>query len=103
MSPVPWVYNSEIYPLHLRGVGGSIATTVNWVCNFTISLTFLTLMKHIPFGDVLGFSFLSGMSFLALIFTYFLIPETKGLRLSDILPLFARNHTMDDNLINNQH
>ena len=103
MCSVPWVYNSEIYPLHLRGAGNSMATTTNWVSNFLVSLTFLTLMKHIPFGDVIGFSILSGMSILALIFTYFWVPETKGLRLSDVISLFVRNHNMVDNLINNQH
>ena len=36
ISPVPWVYNSEIYPLHLRGVGNGMATTMNWVCNFIL-------------------------------------------------------------------
>ena len=103
MCPVPWVYNSEIYPLHLRGAGNSMATTTNWVSNFVVSLTFLTLMKHIPFGDVIGFSILSGMSILALIFTYFWVPETKGLRLSDVISLFVRNHNMNHELINNQH
>ena len=103
MNSTPWVVNSEIYPLHLRGFGNSMATTTNWVSNFVVSLTFLTLMKHIPFGDVIGFSILSGMSILALIFTYFWVPETKGLRLSEVISLFVRNHNMNHELINNQH
>ena len=37
----PWTINAEIYPLHLRGVGNSVATTTNWVSNFAISQVFL--------------------------------------------------------------
>jgi hypothetical protein len=37
LGPIPWTVNSEIYPLHLRGVGNSLATTVNWVSNYAVS------------------------------------------------------------------
>lgn len=37
LGNTPWTVNSEIYPLHLRGVGISVSTTVNWVSNYCIS------------------------------------------------------------------
>mmetsp|Transcript_10049 Transcript_10049/g.892 ORF Transcript_10049/g.892 Transcript_10049/m.892 type:complete len:143 (+) Transcript_10049:904-1332(+) len=37
MGNAPWTVNSEIYPLHLRGVGNSIATFANWVSNAALA------------------------------------------------------------------
>uniref|UniRef100_M1BMM9 ATINT2 n=2 Tax=Solanum tuberosum TaxID=4113 RepID=M1BMM9_SOLTU len=34
MGTVPWIVNSEIYPLRLRGVCGGIAATANWISNY---------------------------------------------------------------------
>ena len=42
MSSTPWTVNSEIYPLHLRGIGNSFATFGNWIGNFAISAVFLS-------------------------------------------------------------
>ena len=44
---MPWTINSEIYPLHLRSLGVSIATMVNWAGNLIISYTFLDLTQAI--------------------------------------------------------
>lgn len=43
MGPVPWTVNSEIYPTWARSTAIAIATTVNWLCNLIVSMTFLTL------------------------------------------------------------
>lgn len=45
LGNTPWTINSEIYPLHLRGVGMCIATTTNWITNYAISALFLTLTE----------------------------------------------------------
>lgn len=42
MGSTPWTVNSEIYPLHLRGVGNSLSTFANWVSNSLLSFVFLT-------------------------------------------------------------
>jgi len=52
---MPWCINAEIYPTDVRGLGNSIATTVNWGTNFAMSLTFLTLTSFLgPTGAFLG-------------------------------------------------
>ena len=98
----PWTINSEIYPLHLRGLGNSLSTTTNWVSNFGVALVFLTLMKHIPYGDIIGFEIFSVMCILAFFFVYFKIPETKGLKLDDVISLFVKDHNQGESLINDQ-
>lgn len=49
LGNTPWIVNSEIYPLHLRGVGASVSTTTNWVSNYVVSQFFL-LVTETPAG-----------------------------------------------------
>ncbi len=76
LGPVAWLIISEVYPLGIRGRAMGIATFSNWVCNYFVSLTFLTLI------DVLGssgtFWLYAIICFLGLWFVIKLVPETKG-------------------------
>lgn len=47
MGTVPWVVNSEIYPLRYRGFGGGTPAVANWTSNLIVSQTFLTLNTDI--------------------------------------------------------
>lgn len=40
---VPWVIQSEIFSLPLRGKANGIATAVNWTCNLLVASTFLSM------------------------------------------------------------
>ncbi|KAH7837525.1 hypothetical protein Vadar_014845 [Vaccinium darrowii] len=51
MGTVPWIVNSEIYPLRYGGIGGGIAAVSNWCSNLIVSETFLTLTEAIGSGD----------------------------------------------------
>lgn len=42
LASTPWTVNSEVYPLHLRGIGNSLSTFGNWFANYFISAFFLT-------------------------------------------------------------
>uniref|UniRef100_A0A0C9RNF3 TSA: Wollemia nobilis Ref_Wollemi_Transcript_8484_2248 transcribed RNA sequence n=1 Tax=Wollemia nobilis TaxID=56998 RepID=A0A0C9RNF3_9CONI len=82
MGTVPWVTNSEIYPLQYRGVCGGIAATSNWISNLIVSQTFLTMTQNI--GTSNAFLVFGVISVLALVFVWFIVPETKGLSLEDV-------------------
>ncbi|MEF8843994.1 MAG: sugar porter family MFS transporter [Bacteroidales bacterium] len=96
LGPIAWVLISEIYPTKIRGLGMSIATMVNWVANFLIANTFLSLgravtgeMPH-PAGDGMlvnpggAFFIYAVVGIIGLIFIYSYIPETKGHSLEKI-------------------
>ncbi|KAH9289603.1 hypothetical protein KI387_033720 [Taxus chinensis] len=82
MGTIPWVTNSEIYPLQYRGVCGGIAATVNWICNLIVSQTFLTMTENI--GTSKTFMVFGIISVFALFFVILIVPETKGLSLEDV-------------------
>ncbi|KAJ6863991.1 inositol transporter 4-like [Populus alba x Populus x berolinensis] len=82
MGTVPWIVNSEIYPLRYRGVGGGIAAVANWCSNLIVSESYLSLTEALGAGGT--FFVFAGISTISLIFIYFLVPETKGLQFEEV-------------------
>jgi len=73
---------SEIYPLKIRGLAMSIATTALWGSYWVTTSTFLTLIKYL--GEPRTFWLYAFIGFAAWLFVYFLLPETKGRSLEEI-------------------
>ncbi|KAL9858117.1 putative inositol transporter 2 [Arabidopsis thaliana] len=68
MGTVPWIVNSEIYPLRFRGICGGIAATANWISNLIVAQSF----------------------FIALLFVMVCVPETKGMPMEEIEKMLER-------------
>jgi MFS transporter, SP family, solute carrier family 2 (myo-inositol transporter), member 13 len=88
MGTVPWIVNSEIYPLRFRGICGGIAAVANWVSNLIVTQTFLSLTKAL--GTSVTFFLFCGVSFLALVVVFFTVPETKGLQFEEVERMLER-------------
>ncbi|XP_065878832.1 probable inositol transporter 2 [Euphorbia lathyris] len=82
MGTVPWIVNSEIYPLRFRGVCGGIAATANWISNLIVAQSFLTLTQSI--GTDWTFLLFGVLSVVALFFVIICVPETKGLPIEEV-------------------
>lgn len=82
MGPVFWLLIAEIYPLKVRGSAEGVATMFNWAANLAVSLTFLSIIERL--GQSVGFGILAGFSIVALVFVYYLVPETRGRSLEEI-------------------
>ncbi|XP_019157222.1 PREDICTED: probable inositol transporter 2 [Ipomoea nil] len=82
MGTVPWIVNSEIYPLRFRGLCGGIAATANWVSNLIVAQSFLSLTHAI--GTSWTFLVFGVISVVALFFVLVCVPETKGLPIEEI-------------------
>ncbi|CAO2839681.1 unnamed protein product [Amaranthus hypochondriacus] len=81
IGPVPWVVMSEIFPINVKGVAGSLATLVNWFGAWAVSYTFNFLMEWSSYGTF----FLFGVSnALGIIFVIKVVPETNGRTLEQI-------------------
>ncbi|XP_073030057.1 inositol transporter 4-like isoform X1 [Primulina eburnea] len=91
MGTVPWIVNSEIYPLKYRGIGGGIAAVSNWSSNLIVSETFLTLTEHL--GSAGTFLLFAGFSLIGLVFIFFLVPETKGLQFEEVEKMLEKGYS----------
>lgn len=86
IRPMPWTINSEIFPTWCRGVCYSATTSVNWLSNFLVSYTFLTLARAVSKqGAFWIYALIGGIGF---VFFYFNLPETKGKSLEETSRLF---------------
>ena len=82
LGPIFWLLIAEIYPLQVRSSSEGLAATFNWGSNLLVSLTFLTLLQGIGAPKTFWVYGLCAIG--AWIFSYSLVPETKGRTLEQI-------------------
>jgi sugar porter (SP) family MFS transporter len=82
LGPIAWLIISEIYPVRIRGVAMSLVTLSNWVFNFIVAGTFLSLIDIL--GKAGAFWLYSAVGIGGLIFCRIFVPETNGVRLETI-------------------
>jgi len=81
-GPLVWTLCSEIQPLKGRDFGIGCSTLTNWATNMVVGATFLTLLND--FGRAQTFWLYAALNVVFLLFTYALVPETKGVTLEEI-------------------
>ncbi|KAK6797801.1 hypothetical protein RDI58_005503 [Solanum bulbocastanum] len=94
LGPVTWVYSSEIFPLRYRALGAGIGVAVNRLMNATVSMSFLSISEAITTGG--AFFMFAGVSLVALIFFYFMCPETKGKSLEEMESVFTKGKSSEN-------
>ncbi|KAF8582738.1 MFS monosaccharide transporter [Ramaria rubella] len=90
-GPIAWVVTGEIFPRDVRAKAMSLSTASNWIFNWAIGFATPYLVDSGRGNANLGAKvfFIWGTTcFGCLIFTYFCIPETKGLGLEQIDVLY---------------
>lgn len=73
---VIWVFIAEIFPNSIRGKGQSFGVSVHWVLAAIITLLGEVVIEAIPAWTI--FAFFASFMVLQLLFTHFVMPETKG-------------------------
>ncbi|KAK1395630.1 Sugar transporter ERD [Heracleum sosnowskyi] len=81
MGPIPWIIMSEILPIKIIGLAGSVATLANWFIAWLVTMTAPLLLSWSSGGT---FTLYMLMCALTLAFAKFLVPETKGKTLEEI-------------------
>tara|TARA_R110002049_G_scaffold97783_1_gene238166 strand:- start:8144 stop:9487 length:1344 start_codon:yes stop_codon:yes gene_type:complete len=82
LGPIPWVIISEIFPTKTRGIAMSLCVMVLWVGAMLISQFTPVLLNDL--GPAYTFWLFMINAVFLLIFTYKMIPETKGRTLEEI-------------------
>ena len=82
LGPVFWLLIAEIYPLQVRGTAMGLATLANWVANFLVAVSFLSLIHGVGLTGTFWIYAIIGLG--AWFFTYTEVPETRGKTLEQI-------------------
>ncbi|RPD64254.1 MFS monosaccharide transporter [Lentinus tigrinus ALCF2SS1-7] len=93
-GPIAWVITGEIFPLNVRAKAMSLSVASNWLWNWAIAYATPYLVNTGPGNAGLEAKvfFIWGSTCLGcVIFTYFCIPETKGLSLEQIDLLYQNS------------
>ncbi|OWM75066.1 sugar transporter ERD6-like 4 [Punica granatum] len=85
LGPIPWVIMSEILPVNIKGLAGSIATLGNWFVAWIVTMTANLLLSWSSGGTFTIYMLVSAgvVAFVAL-----WVPETKGRTLENIQSSF---------------
>lgn len=89
LGPIPWVIISEIFPTKTRGVAMSFATLTLWIG--VVLITQLTPILLSTAGGAITFWIFAANSVMLVLFTYKMIPETKGKTLEEIEKLWIKH------------
>ncbi|KAI4389589.1 hypothetical protein MLD38_001800 [Melastoma candidum] len=81
IGSIPWVIMSEILPMNIKGLAGSIATLANWFVAWVVTMTANLLLNWSPGGT---FSIYMIVSTFTIVFVALWVPETKGRTLEEI-------------------
>lgn len=82
LGPIMWLMFAELFPLEIRGTATSVMASGNWLFNFIVAQTFLTLISHV--GQSGTFLIYAAICFVGIIFVVYKVPETKDTTLEQI-------------------
>ncbi|XP_044464212.1 sugar transport protein 7-like [Mangifera indica] len=87
-GPLGWTVPSEIFPLETRSAGQGITVAVNLLFTFAIAQSFLSLLCGLKFGI---FLFFAAWVLIMTTFVFFLLPETKGVPIEEMILLWRKH------------
>ncbi|XP_071145558.1 solute carrier family 2, facilitated glucose transporter member 1-like isoform X3 [Mytilus edulis] len=99
LGPIPFIVVGEIFRQEPRAAAMSLSLTFNWICNFILMMVFRFMQKAMR-----GFVYLPfiGVLVLALIFIWFMVPETKNKTFDQIAASIHKGGRNQDNMLNHE-
>ncbi|HWF70089.1 MAG TPA: MFS transporter, partial [Mycobacterium sp.] len=79
-GPVLWVLLGEMFPNRIRSAALGLASSVQWMANWTIAVSFPVLRHALP----VAYGFYALCAVLSLIFVWRWVRETNGVSMEDI-------------------
>ncbi|CAK9317246.1 unnamed protein product [Citrullus colocynthis] len=81
LGAIPWVIMSEILPINIKGLAGSMATLANWFIAWLVTMTANLLLEWSNGGTFAIYMLVSAFT---MAFVMLWVPETKGRTLEEI-------------------
>ncbi|OJJ58371.1 hypothetical protein ASPSYDRAFT_90543 [Aspergillus sydowii CBS 593.65] len=88
-GPVVWTYCSEIPAARMRSLQMGMATASQWLFNFVVAKATPSMFATLGVNGFGTYFVYGSFCFVMVVFTWFLVPETKGLSLEDMNDLFS--------------
>ncbi|KAL4896923.1 general substrate transporter [Aspergillus ambiguus] len=85
---LPYLFGAELWPNRIRSFGGALSQCFHWLFYFAITKATPSMLEN---SNQWGtFVLFDGFCVVAIIYTYFFVPETSGLSLEAIDKIFER-------------
>lgn len=84
LGAIPWLCQSEFFPIRVRGVGTGLATATNWMCNLIVAATFLGISETPGGGAAWAFAGYALVCVFGLAVCWRIYPETGGLAIEQV-------------------
>ncbi|XP_055606707.1 facilitated trehalose transporter Tret1-like [Uranotaenia lowii] len=81
-GPIPWMMTGELFANNVKAYVSPLAGAFNWMLAFLITKIFGNLRDALGAAGV--FWLFTGLSALGTVFVFFMVPETKGISLTEI-------------------
>ncbi|GAV60036.1 Sugar_tr domain-containing protein [Cephalotus follicularis] len=85
LGAIPWIIMSEILPVEIKGLAGSIATLANWLTSWVVTMTANLLLTWSAGGTFTIYTIVAAFT---VAFVNLWVPETKGRTLEEIQSSF---------------
>ncbi|CAH2057440.1 unnamed protein product, partial [Iphiclides podalirius] len=85
---VPYVFAAEVFLPEIKSLVSMLSMEWAWMCNFVILYIFTPLVSAIGLGPV--FYIFAGVCFASTLFSFFFLPETKGLPVDVIQTILVK-------------
>ncbi|KAJ9172779.1 hypothetical protein P3X46_015987 [Hevea brasiliensis] len=85
LGAIPWLIMSEILPVNIKGLAGSVATLANWLTSWVVTMTANLLLSWNSGGT---FTIYTVVTAFTVVFVTLWVPETKGRTLEEIQSSF---------------
>lgn len=89
LGPVMWTLISEIFPTRIKGIAISVVGFFNSLVSFSVTQVFPWELSNL--GPTMTFSIYAAFSFLAILFVYKFVIETKGKSLEEVEEMLVRD------------
>jgi hypothetical protein len=84
-NSLAWIVSAEMFPISVRSLTGSMGASTQWLSSFAATMSAPHMFAKVGWGVFIFYGACCAATF---VFTYFLIPDTKGIPIECMGELF---------------